>query len=437
MGYRNYSTGNSFIVDKLGNGDFKTIATALTAAVSGDTIFIRPGTYTENPTLKAGVNLCAFGPYQPIYISTIVPNVIINGKCTFTAAGTVGLYGICLQTNSDFALAVTGSAASIVILNDCYIYALNNTAISYSSSSGSSEVVLSNCGGDIATTGIAVYANSAAGFLRMNYCDFENDGLSVTANTVSGTGGITMEYSTISNGITFSGTSDGLCQYCRYNMATDQIAITNNSTAANIGFSYCYFACITASAISIGVGATVAAHYCFLSSSNANTITGTGTLQFTNLTCNSVANLDAGLTLVLNAMHTFVGAGGIGTAGQVLTSNGSSAPPTFQGTSSFAWTDEGTSFNALASNGYFITAVATATLPASPSQGNMISFIVDTASALTLRANTGQVIRIGAAVSASAGSAVSNARGDSVTLVYRSSDTAWIETSVVGTWTVT
>ena len=126
------------------------------------------------------------------------------------------------------------------------------------------------------------------------------------------------------------------------------------------------------------------------------------------------------------------------TAGFVLTSNGT-ATPSFQAasSSSFPWTDEAVSFNPLANNGYFITAVATATLPAVPSQGNMISFAVDTSQILTIQANTGQIIRIGAAVSASAGTAVNIVQGDSVTLVYRSSDSAWIATSVIGTWTVT
>lgn len=102
-----------------------------------------------------------------------------------------------------------------------------------------------------------------------------------------------------------------------------------------------------------------------------------------------------------------------------------------------AWTDEGLSFNAVSGNGYFITAVATATLPASPSQGDEIDFIVDTTSQLTIQANTGQIIRIGAAVSAASGMATNNARGDAVTLVYRSSDTTWLAYSVIGTWTVT
>jgi len=156
---------------------------------------------------------------------------------------------------------------------------------------------------------------------------------------------------------------------------------------------------------------------------------GTGNTTFT-----AYSVICAGTT----ATGIFQNVSGVGSSGQVLTSNGASALPTWQNTGSFVWTDEGTNFNALAQNGYFITATCTATLPASPSQGNQISFTIDAATTtVTITANTGQIIRIGTGVSASAGTAANNARGDSVTLVFRSSDSAWIASSVIGTWIVT
>jgi len=104
----------------------------------------------------------------------------------------------------------------------------------------------------------------------------------------------------------------------------------------------------------------------------------------------------------------------------------------------FTWTDTSGTFSALKNNGYFITGTATANLPAVPSQGNEIKFIVDHASqALTIQSSGTQVIRFGNSVSSAAGTFVSTARGDSVTLVYRASDTAWIAESFVGTWTFT
>ena len=128
------------------------------------------------------------------------------------------------------------------------------------------------------------------------------------------------------------------------------------------------------------------------------------------------------------------------TSGFVLTSNGASAQPTFQAIpfTQMPWTDEAISFNAAIGNGYFVTATSTATLPSSPNQGNTISFAVDSAAGiLTITANTGQKIQIGAAINtATAGTAASNKNGDSVTLVFRASDSFWIATSTIGSWTV-
>jgi hypothetical protein len=129
-----------------------------------------------------------------------------------------------------------------------------------------------------------------------------------------------------------------------------------------------------------------------------------------------------------------------GSSGTVLTSNGATSYPTFQAIpfTQMPWTDKATSFNAAAGNGYFVTATATATMPASPTQGQIIAFEVDgVGSLLTITANTGQLIRVGKVVSAAAGTAVNNFQGDSLTLVYRASDTSWQAISVLGTWTVT
>lgn len=101
------------------------------------------------------------------------------------------------------------------------------------------------------------------------------------------------------------------------------------------------------------------------------------------------------------------------------------------------WTDVTGPVAAAKFNGYFSTGVTTSTLPATPAQGDVIKYIVDTASPLTIQASGTQVIRVGLLVSAAAGTAVSTLRGDSIELVYRSTGTAWIAHSSVGNWTIT
>ena len=102
------------------------------------------------------------------------------------------------------------------------------------------------------------------------------------------------------------------------------------------------------------------------------------------------------------------------------------------------WIDKATSFAAVSGSGYFITGTATATLPSSPSQGDSIAFLVDTSSILTIQANTGQKIRIGSNISASAGTCVNFVIGDSILLTYRSADTTWFSIGAPqGIWNIT
>jgi hypothetical protein len=272
MAYRNYSTAVSHIVDTNGQGDFTTIGAALTAASSGQTIFIRPGTYTENLTLKAGVNLSAYG-------CDLENNVIINGKCTFTAAGTVSMSGIQLQTNSDFCLAVTGSAASIVDLNGCYINASNNTGISFSTSSGSAQINLFQCQGNLGTTGIALFTSSSAGSMNIRHSVIGNTGASTTASSASA-GTIDIKNSFLSFALSTSSTATIFIQLTNIDTsAINTTSLTANGTGGG-GATNSLLQSGTASTISIGTGVTYSVYNCSVSSTNTNAITGAGTLGY-------------------------------------------------------------------------------------------------------------------------------------------------------------
>lgn len=108
-------------------------------------------------------------------------------------------------------------------------------------------------------------------------------------------------------------------------------------------------------------------------------------------------------------------------------------------TDSFTWLDEAISFPALPQFGYFCTGALTATLPLSAglANGATIIFYVDTASAVTIQANTGQQINISNNLSTSAGTAFSNAEGSTLTLAFRIADSTWHGISSLGSWTTT
>jgi len=161
---------------------------------------------------------------------------------------------------------------------------------------------------------------------------------------------------------------------------------------------------------------------------NHSLLVGAGTATITNLGVATNGQLPIGSTGADPVLATL-------TAGTGISISNGAGSITIAATALTTWTDNGTNFNAAVNNGYFTTAALTATLPASPSQGDTIVFIADTASQLTISANTGQIIRIGSATSTAAGTAKSNAIGDSVTLTYRAADTTWLARSVNGTWT--
>lgn len=269
-----------FIVSAGGitNGaNFTTIASALTAATSAggaQTIFIQPGTYTENLTLVPGINLAAFD------CDAQTPNVTINGTCTLTTAGTVSISGIRLQTNGAFALAVTGAAASIVRLKNCFIAATNNTGISFTSSSASAQINLEGSNGDLATTGIGLYSKSSPGILTFSNGTFTNSGGSTTQST-SSAGLITFSWGGWFFPISILGTAVIILQWCFTNTTAQNVTSLTTADTAQAGIYSSSISSGSASAVNIGANSFVNIYNdVVIESSNTNAITGAGTVQY-------------------------------------------------------------------------------------------------------------------------------------------------------------
>lgn len=270
-----FTTAKWIVSATASDGTHTTIASALTSASSGDTIFIRPGTYTENLTLKAGVDLTAFPCDSSL---TSVANVIIAGTCTMTTAGTVTITGVQLKTNSAALLAVTGSAASIVNLKDCFLNCTNTTGITFSSSSASSSINLFHCNGDIGTTGISLATVTSNGVLTMNTCSITNTGASTTATTTSTT---TIAAYYCAFNLVFTTSSTGGLNFVNTIVDTSAVNTTAMTAAGTgtIGGNWSFFSCGSASCISIGTGCTGNFQSCLFNSSNTNVLTGAGSIN--------------------------------------------------------------------------------------------------------------------------------------------------------------
>ena len=283
----NYGPEKFIVSASAAEGTHTTIASALTAASSGDTIFIRPGTYTENLTLKAGVNIVANE------VDGYTPNVTIVGKATFTDFGTVSLSGIRLQTNSDFALAVTGSEISVVNLYNCFLNFSNNTGISFTSSSASSQIIVWDCRGNLGTTGIGYFAHSGAGAITFLSCNFGNSGGSSTANTISGSGSFNIETSFLPSPLSYSSTSLGSLRYSTVDTSGQNVTSLTVNIAGAINCDFCKFSSGTATPVVVTAG-TLSIRNVTLESSNATNVSGAGTMNYSNLT---FANTTPALTV--------------------------------------------------------------------------------------------------------------------------------------------
>lgn len=287
-------------------GTFTTIASALSQASTdsyqGD-IFIRAGTYTENPALIAGVNLVALGGDQ------LSPAVTILGKCTFSGTGTVTISNIQLKTNSDFLLSVTGSSASVVNLQNCFLNCNNNTGIQFSSSSSSAQINMNTCIADTGTTGIAHFSHSSAGVLSILFSQLNNDGASSTANTCSA-GQLLLSYTTMNSPITYSSSSNSTFVYCQISTQAQNVTWLTTSGTATVNITACTINSGTASAISIGTGTTVSMQICKIACTNTNAVTGAGTLSYTPIAFGSTGVAVNATTQTVKSFGPVIGLSG-------------------------------------------------------------------------------------------------------------------------------
>lgn len=276
---RLYTT--KFVVDATttvgSRGSYSTIQSAITAAASATpaVVYIRPGTYTENLTMSPGVSLVAASTVQASSTVTIV------GKMTFTSAGTYLLNNINFQTNSDYIVEMTGSAALSVRFSGCTLTGTNNTLINFTNSSASSGLSFYNCVTDLQTTGITQFIFSGSGNITFDKCTCNNSGSTTTSTTHSG-GVVNIKFSEIGFPYTNSGSTAALgAQYSGFNTnAINTTCLTIGSTGDTDTANFCTFGSGTASAISVGAGATLTLQGATINTSNTNAITGSGAILY-------------------------------------------------------------------------------------------------------------------------------------------------------------
>ena len=261
-------------------GTFTTIQSAITAAPAGSTVFIRSGTYTENVTLKAGVNLAAYGN------SGFTPSVTIIGKLSHTTTGVVTISGIKLQTNGDYAISMTGSAASTsLFLIECNLVAENFAALQMTTSGAGSSIriVDSWCRTNAVLTNFFVVTGvGGLTFWNVNVIDGGATAQN-TPSTFASTGQLLVKYSIIRFPITISGTGRISGTDSEFNtFATNTTPLIVNAISGSTLGNYirgCILLAGNTTALTVGAGSTVNMLDCTVITTSATPFSGTGTIN--------------------------------------------------------------------------------------------------------------------------------------------------------------
>ncbi len=256
-------------------GTFTTIQAAITAATAGQTVYIRPGTYTENLTLKNGVNLVGLASLGPTQTTVSVTQII--GVHTFTSPGgtaVVVIENVRLRSNGSgiIILDSTLSQAS-VYLSNCTLYITNNAVAGFT---GTGALYCNYCIGNDDGTGL-YFAGTSGLVLTFVSCKFEGSGV----NTLGSTSSVTMDNCYFGASITTSSTGGAVFHNCK---------LVGNYTFGGTLATQEMTNCAVTGTISIGTGVTYPITNTSISSGAGTPISGAGTISYSNLSFPGTVN---------------------------------------------------------------------------------------------------------------------------------------------------
>ena len=269
---------SKYIVDADGSADYTTIQAAINAANSAGvpaTVYVRPGTYTENLTLVSTIDV----------VGSIFSGVTITGVHTPPASGRFTFQNVTLTSATHiFSSAVAGSATliiedAVVTVTNGYVFSLLNWTgsliISDTDANGTNDGIVNNTGG-----ATVILHDSTLGV--------------GTGNSMVASGGVVQILETqVGCPVTFGGagtvTVDAGCTFTR--------TITTANTAA-VTITNCNLSTGAIAAISHGSAGALELSNVVIDSS-ANPVlagAGAGVLTMTGVSFSNASNLAGTLT---------------------------------------------------------------------------------------------------------------------------------------------
>jgi hypothetical protein len=318
----NYFSPAKWVVSKVaGEGTHTTWTSAVAAASLGDTVMGMPGTYTENFTLPAGVNICGFNCEFGTGLGNI-NNTVINGTITIPSLSQSNVISnLGLTTNSVACLSI--STVNDIILNNCSIYSVSAVPFVMT---GSAVLYFNNCSLIDNYIGQIFNVSGATNKVFINNSSFTNAYTGTTNSTFANSSSLIINNSQFQFGVSFTNTA----HFEAYNSilelsSLNTTCLTTSGTGVNT-IQNCVLNTGTASSVNIGSGTTLNLFNCVVNSSNTNALTGAGTLNYGQVTFSGTSTTINVTTQNAVAVPVAQGGTGVtspGTSGNVLTSSGS------------------------------------------------------------------------------------------------------------------
>lgn len=275
----------NYIVDPTGEkAEYTTITAAITAAnaAGGGTVFVKPGIYTEDLTLYAGVNIASYD------CDSNSKTVKVYGKCTATFSGTASFSGICFETKgANAAIETTGSNAVTLNFSNCNLIGSENggetnSILNFTNTNASSSYTFLFCTGNLTTTNVRFF-NLEKGGLNIRSCYWKNDGSS-SLSSLAGNGGtsgnLNILNSLITNHIDISGSSSYSAVNCNFFGSIHTLSCSGSNYAMGNRYENQNIPII------INTPASLPIYNCdiFAGASASYAINGTGTIKYAGLT---------------------------------------------------------------------------------------------------------------------------------------------------------
>ena len=302
-----------YVVGPVGQAGYQTIQSAINAAhaAGGGTVYIQPGTYTENLTLYSGVDL-----FGAVGISD-TDSCVINGTHTPPLAGAFTIRNIWLQSSTNIFSSNGAGASAIILIDinlDCNGYTFNLPNWTSSGSftifdgaaiGSTNDGVVNNTGGaTVFMTTATIGAGSANAMITSGFVELFGCVVQCPVNFQTGSNVI------IDGGTLFDNT----------------VTLSNNSTGT-INNSSIYSG--SSAALTMSSSGSWMLTNCTISSSHNPAIAGSGAGTITIGTVTFTSNTSIANTLTVATTGGIYPAGNVGTSGKVWVSNGVGVCPTF------------------------------------------------------------------------------------------------------------